>query len=482
MSFGQIVISSVSLFVLAAVVGPEAFGTIALALVLVLFLQLLLEQGMAAAIVQREDLDRRHLDAAFWMVMWLSLVLVVVGALIAPWWASINNEPTLRNVVWVLLVLLPIRGLIVTQDAVLRRAMRFKALAARTNLGVAVGGGAGVVAALMGAGVWALVIQQLVMATTELLVLWTASDFRPGFRFSRRHARDLLGFSAGSLAASLGLYVQGRADELAMGIFFSTTALGLYRLAYRVMSMVSDVVARALSPVALSELSRLQSDPKRFKQRVVATIALAVTLSYPAMAILAADAPSLTRLLGPEWAGASVPLQLLCIEGVVITTTFLIGPVLQALGRPHHQAVLVWVTAAVSTVSYFGAGYLLRNDEMNRQVIGLTLVNVALFAVVTAAVNIFIICRVTDTPFHELRKPLIAPAISGLGALLLGLGTSGWLEPRVGPLLQLTTTTLVAGVTAALLLLATSTKVRTAASQMLSRQPHQAMDTMLELS
>ena len=69
MSMGQIGLSSLTLFIMAALVGPAAFGTIALALVLVLFLKLLLEQGMGAAIVQREDLQREHLDAAFWMVM-----------------------------------------------------------------------------------------------------------------------------------------------------------------------------------------------------------------------------------------------------------------------------------------------------------------------------------------------------------------------------------------------------------------------------
>ncbi|MFA9565646.1 MAG: oligosaccharide flippase family protein, partial [Acidimicrobiales bacterium] len=114
MSMGQIGLSSLTLFLLAALVGPAAFGTIGLALVLIMFLQLILQQGMGAAIVQREDLHREHLNAAFWMVMTLSMALVLVGAVIAPWWAAINSEPVLRNVVWAMLPLLPIRGLIVT--------------------------------------------------------------------------------------------------------------------------------------------------------------------------------------------------------------------------------------------------------------------------------------------------------------------------------------------------------------------------------
>jgi PST family polysaccharide transporter len=482
MSFGQIGLSSITLFLLAALVGPEAFGTIALALVLVMFLQLLLQQGMGAAIVQRQDLQREHLDAAFWMVMSLSFVLVLAGSLIAPWWAAINNAPVLRDVVWVMLALLPIRGLIVTQDAVLRRDMRFKTLAVRSNLGVAIGGVAGVIAALAGAGVWALVIQQLIMATTELVVLWSASSFRPRMRFSAGHGRDLLGFSTGSFASSLGLFVSRRSDELAMGIFFGTRALGLYRLAHRVMTMAVDIVARALQPVALSELSRLQDQRERFAHRVTATISLAVTLTYPAMAILAAAAPALTRLLGPEWEGATVPLQLLCIEGIAIGTTFLVGPILQALGRPHHQAILVWVTAVISAAFYFGAGYLLRNAATDRQVLGLTLVNVALFAVLTAIVNLIVICRVTGLGFGRIRHAVAAPAGASLGALATGMLASSWLGSSTGPFVQLAVTGAIAAATAALVLLALSPKVRSATRQLRARQPQLAVETMLELT
>lgn len=482
MSMGQIGLSSLTLFLLAALVGPAAFGTIGLALVLIMFLQLLLQQGLGAAIVQREDLQREHLDAAFWMVMTLSMTLVLVGAAIAPWWAAINNEPILRNVVWAMLPLLPIRGLIVTQDAILRRDMRFKALAVRTNLGVVLGGVVGVVAALAGAGVWALVAQQLVMATGELVVLWAASDFRPSRRVSVSHGRDLVGFSAGTLASSIGFFVQRRSDEVAMGIFFGTRALGLYRLAHRVMTLVVDMVARALQPVALSELSRLQDQPDRFRRRVVATISLAVTLTYPAMGILAASAPALTRVLGPEWEAAAVPLQLLCIEGIAIATTFLIGPILQAQGRPHHEAALVWITAVVSAICYFGAGYLLRDEATDTQVLGLTLVNVALFAFLTAAVNITIICRVTGTRFSRLAHHLIAPAGAAAGALVVGVVVSDALFPRVAPFPQLVLTAGAATLTAAVILLAVSPKVRKALGELRARQPQRAVETMLELS
>lgn len=481
MSIGQVLFSSIIMFVLASMVGPDNFGLMTLGLLLILFLQMILQQGLGAAVIQREDLRNEHLDAAFWMVMGSTAVLTVVGAAIAPWWATINDEPDLTSVVWVLLALLPIRGLIVVQDALLRREMRFKALAARTNLGVVVGGLAGVAAALAGAGVWALVTQQLAQAATELAVLWRASHFRPGLHFSRPHARDLMGFSAGSFATSIGLYVGGRSDELSMGLFFETRALGLYRLAYRIMSMVADVITRALQPVSLSELARLQNDPRRFAQRVIATVSLSAIFIFPAMAILASSAPPLVELLGPEWEGTTVPLQLLCIEGVAIGVTFLVGPVLQALGRPHHQAVLVWVTAIVSGIAFFAAGYLLQDDAIDRQVVGLTLVNIVLYAMLAATINLVIVARVTRTPVLRFLGVMAGPAVAGLGAVVVGTLTLQWLESSTGPLFRLIVTATVASVTALVLLLATTPKVRGALSSGLDGRYHDALDELLDL-
>ena len=131
--------------------------------------------------------------------------------LLAGWWARLNDVPELEDVVKVLSILLVVQGLTIVPLAVFQREMRFKALAIRETAAVIVGGALGLTLALRGAGVWALVAQQLGFAGTQLVLLWAMSAWRPGLNFSRGHARDLVGFSSGVFLANLGGFLNRRA-------------------------------------------------------------------------------------------------------------------------------------------------------------------------------------------------------------------------------------------------------------------------------
>ena len=207
-------------FLLAALLGPADFGLVAVALIYIAFIRMLLEQGFITAIIQREQLDPEHLDSAFWLNVAWCLILATASFLTAGWWADVNNMPTLEDVIHVLSILIVVEGLGIVQHALMERQLDFKRLAIRSNLSVVLGGAAGIPLALAGAGVWALVAQQLVLETTLLVMMWLLNPWRPGLRFSRPHARELIGFSVSVFAANLAGFVNRRADALLMGIFW----------------------------------------------------------------------------------------------------------------------------------------------------------------------------------------------------------------------------------------------------------------------
>ena len=238
MDTGARLLSTLVTFVVAALLGPDEFGLVALALVYVMFIEMLQRQGMSSALVQREDLDRDHLDAAFWTITGLSLVLTAASLGLSGWSADMNGTPRLQPVIIWMSALLPTQGLILVQEAILRRDMSFRPLAVRNTIASVIGGLLGVVAAFLGLGVWALVIQQLGTALAKLGLLWSVTDWRPRFRFSTSHLRDLLSFSTGSFLTSIGVFVNNQADGLFVGMFFGPAAIGLYRFAQRMMTQV----------------------------------------------------------------------------------------------------------------------------------------------------------------------------------------------------------------------------------------------------
>src|SRR3970040_782799 len=150
LSWGQRGISMVFVIVLAALLGPEAFGIVAMALVYLAVMELFLEAGFLTTIVQRETLDREHLDSAFWVNLVWSIVLACVSFALAGWWADVNNVPELREVIRVLVILLVIAGLTIIQQAYLQRTLAFRKLALRANVAALVGGVVGLSLALRG--------------------------------------------------------------------------------------------------------------------------------------------------------------------------------------------------------------------------------------------------------------------------------------------------------------------------------------------
>ena len=154
MNVGNQLTNTIAVFVIAGVLGPEAFGTVALAIVFLLFVQLLLEQGLTTAIIQRKDLTDRHLDTAFWLVLATATALLVGTLALAGWWAELNGAPDLADVLRVMSPIVVVEALAVVQRALLQRSLDFKQLALRANTATVFGGVVGVAAALAGAGVW----------------------------------------------------------------------------------------------------------------------------------------------------------------------------------------------------------------------------------------------------------------------------------------------------------------------------------------
>ncbi|MEM9714337.1 MAG: oligosaccharide flippase family protein, partial [Actinomycetota bacterium] len=421
MTAGQQVITLVITFLLAALLGPEAFGTVAMAAVYVAFVQLLVRQGMVPAIVQRRELTPAHQDTAFWMTMGAAAVLTLLSLALAPWWASVNDLPDLAAVIWWLSITIPLKGLTVVQEGLLRREMAFKSLAARTNGAALVGGLAGIVAAVSGAGVWALVIQQIVSAAVEVLTLWWVSSWRPGLRVRRDAARDLLGFTSGSLLASLGTFVNNRGDALIIGLFFGPVAVGLYRLAARLVNVVVDISARALQQAALPELARLQDDRARFIRRATEVMRTTAILSLPTFGLIAGTAPAFLRLLGEEWEPAAVPLQLLCATGAVRSFGLVVGAILQATGRPQLFAVVTWGSAALSTAAFVFAGITLADLSLTSQVNGLAATRAVVFAGPLFVLNLIVLQRAAGVSTRSVLGVTGPSATAGAVATVTGV-------------------------------------------------------------
>lgn len=358
LSLGKMAISLGLAFVLAALLGPRAFGVIGMALVFINFVEMLQQQGLMPAIVTRTTLTARHADTAFWLVTVVGLACTGAAIGLAPWWAELNGLPELAPVIRILAVTVPVTSTVVVHEALLRRELAFKKLTVRTWVSLIAGGIAGVLGAVLGLGVWALVLQQVVTSVVAVIVLWTVSPWRPRFRVDFSAARELFSYSTRAATSSLGLFVGGRVDVLLAGLFFGPVVVGLYRLAERITSTAVDVTARGMQAVALPGLSGVQDNSAAFVARLLRMQRITSLMALPLLGLLVGAALPLERTLGPQWEGTAAAIRLLAIMQAFTAISLLLGPALQARNRPGTLSIVIWISSGLKVLGLVSATWL----------------------------------------------------------------------------------------------------------------------------
>lgn len=407
---GQMALHGVVTLLLAAILLPEAFGVMALALTWVTFAQMLLHEGPALAVIQRADVNDRHLTAAFVANLATAVLIAAVFAAVAPLWAAVLDLPELTWLCWALAPVIVLHALIVVPDAVLRRQMRMRRLQARLLVATAASSAVAVGAAVAGLGVWALVLQHLTAAVLSAVLLWASSSWRPRRGPIRPALRDLRRFSLLSVSDFLAGFIGSRADTILAGLFFHPLALGLYRFSLRIVEMGSELAFDGVRQVTVPHLSRLQDQRTEFEDQLGKLVHTGAVLAVPALGILAGSALPLLTLLGTEWIAGTDTLRLLCLLGVVACVSNLLGPAIQAAGRPGVAAAIGWISAGVAAALLIVAGVRYGTAATSDQALAMAVAMLAAQAV-TALLTLFWAVR----GVLKLRlRPILGPAAPAL--------------------------------------------------------------------
>jgi PST family polysaccharide transporter len=351
--WGSQAISFLVFLLLARLLNPEAFGLVALSGVFLGFVQVFTDQGLSQAIVQRRDLEPGHLDTAFWVNIIFGAALTGFGIACSGLVAAFFKEPDLAPVICWLSLSFLISGLNSVQSAILTRELNFKVIAVRSLIGSLTGGITGVVMALMGYGVWSLVGRQLSDAVIGVAVLWQVSKWRPGFRISMRHFKELFSYGINVVGINLLNFVNRRSDDFLIGYFLGSVALGYYTVAYRILLIVTEVMIGTVQKMALPVFSRLQAEPERLREAFYSAIQITSLVAFPAFLGLSALAPELVVVVfGEQWLPSIPVMQILGLIGLLYAGFYYNGPLIMAMGKPGWSLALNCLQA-VGNVIFF---------------------------------------------------------------------------------------------------------------------------------
>lgn len=360
---GKVILFAGSGMVLARLLTPRDFGIFAMAMSLVALLTSVQSLGLPAAVIQRRDLERDHLEGLFWVNVWWSLGIAAVTAASAPWMARFYGEPAVTGVMIALGLGMFASSLGMQHRSLLARQLRFGVLAAIDVASVAVSVAVSIAAALAGAGYWALVVQFGALGIFTSASHWWRVRWRPGWTRALRPAlRDLapyVRYGWQVTVANLLFRVPEYLDRVLVAYVHGSRPVGLYDNAHRWAHYPVQQVFPALTQVGVSSLSRAREGARRYEEGVRLALLPVLSLTLPGLAFMAREARLvILTLLGDQWVQAIPMFRWLCVAGFARALSLGTRWIFLSEGRTADQLRWSAVEAAVLLGAVvIGVGY-----------------------------------------------------------------------------------------------------------------------------
>ena len=226
---------SASIPILALLLRPEDFGLVAMVTALTAFAGIFVDVGLSMATIQRPKITHPQVSNLFWIATCLSCAVATVVAILSPAIAWFYHEPRLILITLVLCTSFVFAGLTVQQQALLQRAMRFRALAiVQTTSGVA-GYAAAIAWAWVYRDYWAMVLFTVVVALVRMAGTWIACGWLPALPRRGTGVWDMLNFGGYLTGFNLTNYFSRNSDNMLIGWYWGATPLGFYERAYKLL-------------------------------------------------------------------------------------------------------------------------------------------------------------------------------------------------------------------------------------------------------
>lgn len=334
--FGSKGISMVVSIVLARILMPEDYGLIAIAAIFTGLSDILIDGGFSTALVQKKDIDEEDYGAVFTVSICIATFLYLILFITAPYVAGYYDQSELTLVLRIMGITFFIQAFTAVRNGIVNRNMRFKELFMCNMAATLLSGIVGIVCALTGFGVWALVIQRLLQTLLLNLFLLFRVSWKCRLCFRPKRIKAMLGFSSGVVGSSLLSYASSMMYTAFIGKNYSVSDLGYYDKGIQTPQQLSLYTFGAMSNVLLPTISACQDDLGRVKHIVRKVIRYTCFLIAPLMAVLAITSEDVIVILFTEkWLPATQIMQWMCLYNFALPFSLVCVQVYFALGKSY---------------------------------------------------------------------------------------------------------------------------------------------------
>ncbi len=320
--------------VLARILSPDDYGLIGIIAIFTAVCQTLIKAGFTTALIRKKDATDDDYNTVFIVNLAMSLMLYTVIFLCAPLIADFFHRNELVSLIRVSSLSMIIGALALVQQTRLTKRIDFKSQTKITITASVSSGVVGIIMALMGFGVWALVTQTLTSQIIRTTLLWRVNKWIPSLRFSTKSFHELFGFGWKMMVSSILDTVWKELYQVVVGRFYSPATLGQYTRAKSFSQLLSSNLTAVIQRVTYPVLSNIQDEKERMVRAYRKMIKMTMFITAVSMFFLGAiSEPLLYCLIGPKWHDASLYLPLICLSASTYPLHAINLNMLQVQGR-----------------------------------------------------------------------------------------------------------------------------------------------------
>lgn len=300
--------------VLARLLSPVEYGLIGIVLIFTTVLTSIVDSGFSSSLIRKKEATEDDYNTMFFTNLVISIILYFLLYICSPLIASFFEREELISLIRVMGILLIIQALSLVQYTRLTKRIDFKTKTKASLIAASLSGMVGIVMALTGFGVWALVAQKLFERLVYTVCLWLYNKWYPRLQFNKNSFHYMWGFGWKLMLSSLLSNIWNQLYQVVVGKCYSPTTLGQYSRSREYASLFSSTVTGIVQRVSYPVLSSVQDDKERMLRvyrKVITTTMFITVISMISMGAVAE--PLIYCLIGPQWYEAATYLPFICL-------------------------------------------------------------------------------------------------------------------------------------------------------------------------
>jgi len=311
--FGAQGVTLVVSLILARLLDPEAYGTVALITIFTAVLNVFVDSGLANSLIQKKNADDVDFSSVFYFNVLICCLLYIIMFVSAPAISRFYNKPEIVPMIRVLSLTLIISGIKNVQQAYVSKNMMFKKFFFSTLGGTLTASIIGIALAILGKGAWALIIQNITNLLMDTIILWFTVKWRPKLLFSWKRLKGL-SYGYKLLLVSLINNIYNECRQLIIGKMYSSSDLACYNQGNRFPQIIVQNLNTAIDNVVFSAMSAAQDEITEVRNMTRRSIRTGSFILAPLMVGMACVSKSVVLLiLTDKWIACVPYLQMFCI-------------------------------------------------------------------------------------------------------------------------------------------------------------------------